>query len=198
MWTRADDMRHGRIRPASHHKIRATYALGSVLTYARRAATVQTDVRHGPGEALTAAGADALGAGVSQAFFALTQAAPYHFGVATRQLVEVPLEVPTGSWRSVYSAMVRAADEIMVDEIAKMPIYTFILNGAPVSVEAPADMPLLWVLRDKLGVTGPKYGCGVGVCRACTSHLDGGGGQPTGRPSNQAGLTPEMGQKCQA
>lgn len=54
-----------------------------------------------------------------------------------------------------------------------MPIYTFILNGAPVSVEAPADMPLLWVLRDKLGVTGPKYGCGVGVCRACTSHLDG-------------------------
>ena len=34
-------------------------------------------------------------------------------------------------------------------------------------------MPLLWVLRDLLGVTGPKYGCGVGVCRACTSHLDG-------------------------
>src|ERR671930_2117955 len=34
-------------------------------------------------------------------------------------------------------------------------------------------MPMLWVLRDKLGVTGPKYGCGVGVCRACTSHLNG-------------------------
>ena len=41
------------------------------------------------------------------------------------------------------------------------------------SVDAPADMPLLWVLRDLLGVTGPKYGCGVGVCGACTSHLDG-------------------------
>ncbi|MPY77128.1 MAG: (2Fe-2S)-binding protein [Actinophytocola sp.] len=39
-------------------------------------------------------------------------------------------------------------------------------------------MPLLWVLRDKLGVTGPKYGCGVGVCRACTSHLDGEEVQP--------------------
>lgn len=119
MWTRADDMRHGRMRPASHHKIRATYALGSVLTYVHRAATVQTDFRHGLGEALTAAGADVLGAGVSQAFFVLTQTVPYHFGVATQQLVEVPLEVPTGSWRSVYSAMVRAADEIMVDEIAK-------------------------------------------------------------------------------
>lgn len=54
-----------------------------------------------------------------------------------------------------------------------MPTHQFVLNGKPVTVEAPADMPLLWVLRDKLGVTGPKYGCGVGVCRACTSHLDG-------------------------
>ncbi|WP_394843153.1 (2Fe-2S)-binding protein [Pendulispora brunnea] len=54
-----------------------------------------------------------------------------------------------------------------------MPNYTFTLNGKPVTVDAPADMPLLWVLRDKLGVTGPKYGCGVGVCRACTCHLDG-------------------------
>lgn len=54
-----------------------------------------------------------------------------------------------------------------------MPHYAFIVNGAAVGVDAPADMPLLWVLRDKLGITGPKYGCGVGVCRACTCHLDG-------------------------
>jgi len=54
-----------------------------------------------------------------------------------------------------------------------MPNYTFTLNGKPVTVDAPADMPLLWVLRDKLGITGPKYGCGVGVCRACTCHLNG-------------------------
>ena len=59
-----------------------------------------------------------------------------------------------------------------------MPVYMFQLNGKPVRVEAPADMPLLWVLRDKLGVTGPKYGCGVGTCRACTSHLDGAAVQP--------------------
>ncbi|MFP2895125.1 (2Fe-2S)-binding protein [Corallococcus sp. 4LFB] len=54
-----------------------------------------------------------------------------------------------------------------------MPAHQFMLNGQPVSVESPADLPLLWVLRDVLGVTGPKYGCGVGVCGACTSHLDG-------------------------
>ena len=54
-----------------------------------------------------------------------------------------------------------------------MLTYAFTLNGHPVSVTAPADMPLLWVLRDQLGITGPKYGCGVGVCRACTSHING-------------------------
>lgn len=54
-----------------------------------------------------------------------------------------------------------------------MASITFTLNGEDVTVDAPADLPLLWVLRDHLGVTGPKYGCGVGVCKACTSHLDG-------------------------
>jgi isoquinoline 1-oxidoreductase subunit alpha len=54
-----------------------------------------------------------------------------------------------------------------------MPRYALTVNGKAVTVDAPADLPLLWVLRDKLGITGPKYGCGVGVCRACTSHLDG-------------------------
>jgi aerobic-type carbon monoxide dehydrogenase small subunit (CoxS/CutS family) len=49
----------------------------------------------------------------------------------------------------------------------------FSLNGEPVSVEVPADMPLLWVLRDELGLTGTKYGCGIAQCGACTVHLDG-------------------------
>ena len=70
-----------------------------------------------------------------------------------------------------------------------MPRYSFALNGRTVSVDAPADASLLWVLRDTLGVTGPKYGCGVGVCRACTSHLDGGAFQPctTRSPTATAG-----------
>ena len=63
-----------------------------------------------------------------------------------------------------------------------MPAYQFILNGQRVSVEAPADLPLLWALRDMLGVTGPKYGCGVGVCGACTSHLEGEAFRPCIQP----------------
>lgn len=63
-----------------------------------------------------------------------------------------------------------------------MPTYNFSVNGEAVSVDGDADMPLLWALRDKLGVTGPKYGCGVGVCRACTSHLDGQEVQPCSVP----------------
>ncbi|MEU4689652.1 (2Fe-2S)-binding protein [Actinoplanes sp. NPDC023714] len=54
-----------------------------------------------------------------------------------------------------------------------MPEHTFRLNGAAVTVDVASDVRLLWVLRDLLGVTGPKYGCGIAVCRACTSHLNG-------------------------
>jgi isoquinoline 1-oxidoreductase alpha subunit len=47
------------------------------------------------------------------------------------------------------------------------------VNGKAVSVDVPADMPLLWVLRDELNLRGTKYGCGVGACGACTVHLRG-------------------------
>ena len=49
----------------------------------------------------------------------------------------------------------------------------FRLNGKEVSVDVPGDMPLLWVLRDTLGFTGTKYGCGMALCGACTVHIDG-------------------------
>ncbi len=54
-----------------------------------------------------------------------------------------------------------------------MPEHTFTVNGARVTVDVADDVRLLWVLRDILGVTGPKYGCGINVCKACTSHLNG-------------------------
>ncbi|WP_215749238.1 MULTISPECIES: (2Fe-2S)-binding protein [unclassified Gluconobacter] len=49
----------------------------------------------------------------------------------------------------------------------------FELNGQPVSVDAPDDTPLLWVLRDELNLTGTKFGCGIGECGACTVHVGG-------------------------
>jgi isoquinoline 1-oxidoreductase subunit alpha len=52
-------------------------------------------------------------------------------------------------------------------------MISFTLNGEPTQVDAPDDMPLLWVLRDKLGLTGTKYGCGMALCGACTVHIDG-------------------------
>jgi isoquinoline 1-oxidoreductase alpha subunit len=47
------------------------------------------------------------------------------------------------------------------------------VNGTKRTVDVEDEMPLLWVLRDELGITGPKYGCGVGECGCCTVHLDG-------------------------
>lgn len=54
-----------------------------------------------------------------------------------------------------------------------MPQHTFKVNGERVTVEVADDVRLLWVLRDILGLTGPKYGCGINVCKACTSHING-------------------------
>jgi isoquinoline 1-oxidoreductase alpha subunit len=54
-----------------------------------------------------------------------------------------------------------------------MSQHSFKLNGSQVEVEADDDLRVLWVLRDILGVTGPKYGCGINVCKACTSHING-------------------------
>jgi isoquinoline 1-oxidoreductase alpha subunit len=50
---------------------------------------------------------------------------------------------------------------------------TLLINGEPKTVDAPDDMPLLWVLRDVLGMTGTKFGCGIAQCGACTVHIEG-------------------------
>ena len=52
-------------------------------------------------------------------------------------------------------------------------MFRFRLNGQEISADVPGDMPLLWVLRDTLGFTGTKYGCGMALCGACTVHIDG-------------------------
>ncbi|MGI4955857.1 MAG: (2Fe-2S)-binding protein [Janthinobacterium lividum] len=54
-------------------------------------------------------------------------------------------------------------------------MITLSVNGAPHQVDVPQDMPLLWVLRDVIGLTGTKFGCGIAQCGACTVHV---GGEP--------------------
>ncbi|MEB8343753.1 (2Fe-2S)-binding protein [Streptomyces endophyticus] len=73
-----------------------------------------------------------------------------------------------------------------------MPRHTFTLNGERITVEAEDDVRLLWVLRDLLGVTGPKYGCGIGVCQACTSHINGKAFNPCSVPVSQVGPDDEV------
>lgn len=52
-------------------------------------------------------------------------------------------------------------------------MYTLLINGTEQQIDVPGDMPLLWVLRDVLGMTGTKFGCGIAQCGVCTVHLDG-------------------------
>ena len=52
-------------------------------------------------------------------------------------------------------------------------MISFTINGSPYQTDAPDDMPLLWVIRDIIGLKGTKFGCGMGLCGACTVHLNG-------------------------
>ncbi len=73
-----------------------------------------------------------------------------------------------------------------------MSTHTFSVNGKKVSVDVEDDVRLLWVLRDILGVTGPKYGCGLNVCKACTSHINGLAFNPCSVPVGQIKDTDEI------
>jgi isoquinoline 1-oxidoreductase subunit alpha len=73
-----------------------------------------------------------------------------------------------------------------------MPQHTFRVNGEQVTVDVEDDVRLLWVLRDLLGITGPKYGCGINVCKACTSHLNGRAVNPCAIPVGAVGPDDEV------
>jgi isoquinoline 1-oxidoreductase subunit alpha len=73
-----------------------------------------------------------------------------------------------------------------------LPTHTFKLNGKQVTVETEDDVRLLWVIRDLLGVTGPKYGCALGVCKACTCHINGKAFNPCSVPVSKIKPTDEI------
>ncbi|WNG53414.1 xanthine dehydrogenase family protein molybdopterin-binding subunit [Archangium gephyra] len=120
MWTRNDDMRQGRYRPASHHRLLAYLGLGgSILGWHHRSVIPTVEFPHGFGDLLTSLVGTVLPGVTSQTFFALSQKVPYRFGLVTQQLREVPIPIPTASFRSVYSSQVTVANELFVDQVAR-------------------------------------------------------------------------------
>ncbi|SDL32411.1 isoquinoline 1-oxidoreductase, alpha subunit [Nocardioides sp. YR527] len=73
-----------------------------------------------------------------------------------------------------------------------MPEHTFVVNGEKITVDVADDVRLLWVLRDVLGIKGPKYGCGINVCKACTSHINGKAFNPCAVPVSQVSESDEI------
>ncbi len=71
-----------------------------------------------------------------------------------------------------------------------MPNFKLSVNGQSRTVNVPADMPLLWVLRDTLGLTGTKFGCGIAQCGACTALLDGAATRTCVTPVSSVGDRP--------
>ena len=129
MWTRIDDMRHGRARASSNHRLQITFSGKEVLSFEQRVASVETDFRHGLGEILTAVGSQINppsavpvsaggNASFAQTVFLTTVHSPYAFGQTSQTLNELSLPFNTGSWRSVYSASARGVEEVMVDRLA--------------------------------------------------------------------------------
>ncbi|GAA2150904.1 molybdopterin-dependent oxidoreductase [Kitasatospora kazusensis] len=120
MWHRTDEFRQGRTHPMSVSRVRATHALGQVLSFEQRHASVATDFSHGLGEVITAlvAKLPVGDIGFSETIFELTQQTPYNFGLTSQLLSEVDKGFNTGSMRGIYSPNVRCAQELVVDQLA--------------------------------------------------------------------------------
>lgn len=126
MFTRQDDTKFGRARPLSLHNVQATYTTGGlfggrgdVLSFDHRCATPELDLRHGFGDAVTALGAEFAAYNYSQTIWHTTQLIQYDFGATSLLLNEKKYDVPTSSWRGIYSGTANVANEVIVDELAR-------------------------------------------------------------------------------
>jgi len=118
-WLREEGIKHGRTRPVSIHKIKAVISGGDVVGYEHRMACPEMDLRHGLGDVATGYVTEYNNEGACQYFFAHTQKLFYKTGPTSITLKQKLLAKPTAAWRVVYSGQVHAADEIVMDEIAR-------------------------------------------------------------------------------
>ncbi len=169
LWTRHDDMRHGRFRPRTHHALRATWTEGVMLSWEHQVAAAEMDLRHGFGDAFGPPGVALAHPEVEQLAFGGTVSVPYEFGVTQQRITNQRFEVPTGSWRSIYSGFTMAANEIFVDRIALArgeDDIQFRLDHLAISTSAaaPAATRCLAKVRDERTAWGaPPAGHAYGV-----------------------------------
>lgn len=116
MWSRADDIRHGRMRPASHHRIRASHAQGRVVAFAHATASANESSEQ---QGLSTQGGVRSAVRAPAAAPLPSDSGLYNFGRISGDSGSVDLAIPLGAWRSVDSGTVRTAEEIVVDEVAR-------------------------------------------------------------------------------
>ena len=176
MYHRTDDTRQTRLRPPQYHKVRATLLLGQVISYEQRVAAVRLDARHGFGE-ITTATAGALPPVVAQTvgnlgyeefFFKTMVSSPYNYGVSTKVLTPLPLNMNTVSYRSVHIMPARTCEEIITDEIART------LNKDPVAfrLEYARQERAKACLRKVAQVANWGKAMPAGFAQGCSLHME--------------------------
>jgi isoquinoline 1-oxidoreductase subunit beta len=160
MWTRNDDMRHGRFRPMTQHKLRAIWLAGTMLSFDHRVAAAEMDLRHGYGDLFLGPGYNGAHIAIERAAFNATVSVPYEFGVTIQTILPQRFEVPTCSWRSIYSGFTNCANEIFVDRLALAQgadDIQFRLDHLAVSTSlaAPALTRVLQQVQAKRNAWGP-------------------------------------------
>jgi isoquinoline 1-oxidoreductase beta subunit len=157
LWTRKQEIQHGRFRPMTHHAVRATWTSGVMLSWEHQIAAAEMDLRMGYGAALQIP--DAAHPTVEQAAFNATVSVPYEFGITQQRIATPRFEVPTGSWRAIYSGFTMAANEIMVDRLAQAhgeDDIQFRLDhlASSTSTAAPAAIRCLQAVQAKRSIWG--------------------------------------------